>query len=188
MTNRLLISQLLTEEQCTGRVAKEEVERIKCFASEHRRRESLTWRAMLYDIFGHTVMVEYDKNGAPTVAGEDVCIGVSHTKDCVAVVVSSNPCAVDIERKDRDFSRAATKFLTQEERRFVSSNSDLAIIWCAKECYYKLRRNPELDMLQGIRVVALDTEQGTVAVEDNQTGKATMKIVDSGEHIVVYIL
>lgn len=188
MTNRLLISELLTEEQCAGRVAEEEVERIKSYASEHRRSESLTWRAMLYDIFGRAVRVEYDKNGAPTVVGEDVYIGVSHTKDRVAVVVSSNPCAVDIERKDRNFSRAATKFLTVEERRFVASNIDLATIWCAKECYYKLRRDSELDMLQGIKVVALDAQQRTVTVEDNKTGKATLRIEDSGEHIIVYIL
>lgn len=188
MTNSLLISPLLLEEQCLDVVATEELEYISRFSSASRRKESLTWRAVVGRALGRKIRVVYDENGAPSIVGSNLYIGVSHTKDMVAVTLSTKPCAVDIERKDRSFSRAAAKFLTEEEQKLAVSNTALAAIWCAKECYYKFSRNPQLDMLKGIRVVELDLEQGRVTVEDNQSEKATMKILDRDDHIIVYIL
>ena len=104
MIRGLLFSPLLTEEQCQGKVADRDLRSVEQFVSQSRRRERLTWRAMLYEFLGEQVEIEY-LDGAPIVVDRDIHIGVSHTTDMVAVVVADNPCAVDIERKDRDVSR-----------------------------------------------------------------------------------
>jgi phosphopantetheinyl transferase len=111
MTNKLLLSPLLSLEQCRELVSKTDWAAALEFVSQTRRQEFLTWRAVLYQWLGRVVDIAY-KDGAPTAVGSNINIGVSHTTDMVAVVVSQTPCAVDVERRDRDVSRVAERFFT----------------------------------------------------------------------------
>lgn len=43
-------------------------------------------------------------------------IGVSHSHGYAAVILSAQPCAVDIEPADSDFSRAARRFISPQEQ------------------------------------------------------------------------
>lgn len=183
---KLLLSELLTEEQCHDRVTEADLHSVENFSSSARRRERLSWRALLYDFLGEKVEVDYE-DGAPIVVGRDIHIGVSHTKDMVAVVVSNSPCAVDIERSDRDVERISDRFFTEQERALATDNYLRLVVWCARECYYKLRRDRTIDILKDIEVTALDIEQCRVTVEDCRGGSSEMKIKKMAEHIVVYV-
>ena len=183
---KLLLSELLTEEQCQDRVTEADLRSVEHFSSVARRCERLSWRVLLYDFLGERVEIAYE-DGAPIVVGRDIHIGVSHTKDMVAVVVSDNPCAVDIERSDRDVQRISDRFFTERERQLATDNLAQLAVWCARECYYKLKRDRKIDILSDIRVTALDIEQCRVVVEDCRGGSSEMKIKKMAEHIVVYV-
>ena len=187
MTSSLLLSPLLTIEQCAERVTAADIAAAEAFASILRRREYLTWRAMLYEHLGRKVEIEY-VDSAPVVVGDDIYIGVSHTTDMAAVVVSSKPCAVDIERKDRDIARVANRFFTDCEKRLVSDNASMVAIWCARECYYKFKRDRSVDILGGVSITEIDLEGGTVTVVSDRGDRLEMKIEQTAEHIVVYVL
>jgi phosphopantetheinyl transferase len=106
-----------------------------------------------------------------------------------AVVVSDSRCAVDIERADRDLSRVAARFFTDRERQLAAEcgNGEVAI-WCARECYYKFRRDKGLDILADICVTDMDLRRGEIVVEDSRGEEVKMKIEQTAEHIVVYVL
>lgn len=187
MTKTLLLSELLTEEQCREWVTDADISDAALFSSTSRRQEYLTWRAMLYKYLGRQVEITYE-HSAPIVVGSDINIGVSHTTDMAAVVISPSPCAVDIEREDRDVSRVAERFFSARERELATDNRSCVAVWCARECYYKYRRNRKLDILSGVHVTALDFERGVVTAEDNSGLVLEMKIEQTAEHIVVYVL
>ena len=187
MRSRVLLSPLLTEEQCAERVTAADIAAAADFVSATRRREFLTWRAMLYDYLGEKVTIAYN-DGAPIVVDSNIYIGVSHTADMAAVVVSDSPCAVDIERKDRDISRVASRFFTEREKSLATDNMAMIAIWCARECYYKFMRDRLIDILSGVSVTELDFGRGVVLVEGCQGSRLEMKIEQTAEHIVVYVL
>lgn len=187
MTNKLLLSPLLSLEQCRELVSKTDWTAALEFVSQTRRQEFLTWRAVLYQWLGRVVDIAY-KDGAPTVVGSNINIGVSHTTDMVAVVVSQTPCAVDVERRDRDVSRVAERFFTEREQQIAQSGQLQVAVWCARECYYKFMRDRAIDILNDIHVTHLDIEQGRVTVQSTRAAELEMKIEQTAEHIVVYVL
>ena len=91
----------------------------RIYASErlttgNRRKEWLAWHALLHET---TPQAEtgYDPNGAPVLKSGEY-IGVSHTKGYAAVIIAKTPCAVDIELRNRNFLKAAPKYLSPDER------------------------------------------------------------------------
>ena len=57
MKSRVLLSPLLQEEQCAERGTVADIAAAATFASATRRREYLTWRAMLYDFLGERLLL-----------------------------------------------------------------------------------------------------------------------------------
>ena len=101
-------------------------------------------------------------NGAPVLKSGEY-IGVSHTKGYAAVIIAKTPCAVDIELRNRNFLKAAPKYLSPDERQRFGTEGDLpGKIWCAKETLYKWARIPETDFLRDIRIDAVDPVYGTL--------------------------
>jgi phosphopantetheinyl transferase len=187
MISKLLLSPLLTPEQCRGRVSEADMVAAQSFCLT-RAAEYLTWRAVLADYLGYIPTISYTHQGAPQVEGQSIYIGVSHTVDLVAVVVSESRCAVDVERKDRDVSRVSSRFLTGQEMALCSTKQEQVVLWCARECYYKLRQDSTLSLLTDIRVASLDLEAGVVTVVDSRAQSATFRVEQAAEHFVVYII
>ena len=173
MTKRLFIEPPMTEAEAAARVTPGERAAAQEFLRERRRREFLTWRAVVRRELGDDVPIAYDETGAPVVPGREVHIGVSHCPGRVAVCISEAPCAVDVEPESRDFSRAAPRS---------------AAVWCAKETLYKYAGRPGLDMLYDLHVEAVDFEAGVVVgrIADGEPLRLSLKRADG--FIVVYIL
>lgn len=155
------------------------------FANPARRAEHLAWRAALRCVVPDGE-VEYDEVGAPRLAGDGRFIGVSHSKGYAAVLVADCRCAVDIEVLGRDFSRSASRFISEQERGFAAAAGERfeALVWCAKECAYKYSGRKELDLLKDIRIVGVDGENIRVAVVG--LGEICMKAFTADSVIVVY--
>ena len=160
----LCVEPLWPEELAAGAVTEADRTAAAGFASARRRREFLSWRAVLYRELGHPVQVTYDPSGAPRLPAGEGFVGVSHSRGQVAVRWSpSNPCAVDIESPERDFEKVAARYLTAEERALGGACAEwLCIAWCAKECLYKLGRERGADLLRDIRLIDYRPDEGTI--------------------------
>ena len=106
----------MDEAGVAGWVTSDELAEAGRFVREGRRREYLTWRAVVRRELGADVRIAYDAAGAPVVDRDGVYVGVSHCRGRVAVCLSDVPCAVDIEPETRDFSRAAPRYMSPSEQ------------------------------------------------------------------------
>ena len=188
MTKGLFIEPPMTEAEAAARVTPGERAAAQEFPRERRRREFLTWRAVVRRELGDDVSIAYDEAGAPVIRGREVHIGVSHCPGRVAVCISDAPCAVDVEPESRDFSRAASRYMSPAERALSDDPLLPAAVWCAKETLYKYAGRPGLDMLYDLHVEAVDFEAGVVVgrIADGEPLRLSLKRADG--FIVVYIL
>ena len=89
-------------------------------------------------------------------------IGVSHSHGYAAVILSAQPCAVDIEPADSDFSRAARRVISPQEQALqpcaLPEALFPALVWCAKEAVYKWVRISGLSLLHDIRITEIHPE------------------------------
>ncbi len=147
---------------------------IAAFGSEKRQRELSLWRALLRrelcdmglsaEVFQADII--YNEVGAPALSGvENIFFSVSHSRSVVAVMVSGERCAIDIEELSRDFDVVAERFSTEQERNIVGGN--LALLWSAKECSYKLSGRRGLDLISDIAVVSADDSTKKIEIQTN---------------------
>lgn len=188
MTKGLFIEPPMTEAEAAAWTTPGERIAAQEFLRERRRREFLTWRAVVRRELGGDVRIAYNEAGAPVVRGREVHIGVSHCRDRVAVCISDAPCAVDIESESRDFSRAAPRYMSPVEQRLSDDPLLPAAVWCAKETLYKYAGRPGLDMLCDLHVEAVDFGAGVVVgrIGDEEPVRLSLKRADG--FIAVYIL
>lgn len=144
------------------------------FGTDKRKCEWLAWRAALKEI-SPDAEVEYKKSGAPFLKAGGY-ISVSHSQGYVAVALYGvAPCGIDIENRNRDFSRAVPRIATSQEREAVSEaglegTEANAVLWCAKEAFYKWADEEGVDfkseiLIQDIEPVVIDgaKPEGTIS-------------------------
>lgn len=127
-----------------------------------RRREWLSWRAMLRRELGGQVRIAYAETGAPLLPDRPEHIAVAHCPGHIALMIADVPCALDIEPADRNFSRSASRFMTDAERRLSDDPLWAGMVWCAKETLYKLAGRRELDLREDLRIEAYDPASGLI--------------------------
>lgn len=163
-------------------------EYIAGLALPRRRTEAAAWRAAVR-MEGIAGDIVYNAVGAPVMPENDHWshMGVTHSCEYAAVIFSRQPCAIDMERTDRDFSRAAPRFISEAETCIPGSENSLfmAAVWCAKETLYKLSGREGLDLLGDLRIISIDFRSGTImcsirSVDDQWTEYAPkMLLFDS---------
>lgn len=130
------------------------------FGTDKRKREWLAWHAALKEICPDAE-VEYKKSGAPFLKTGGY-ISVSHAQGYVALALSGAvPCGIDIESRNRDFSRAVPRITTLQERETISQAGlegieANALLWCAKEAFYKWAGEEGVDFKDEIFVRDID--------------------------------
>ncbi len=159
-TPRLLIEPPMTIAAANAWATLEERQHAETFGSERRRREFLTWRAIVRRELGRDIRIAYDEVGAPVLPDGEAFVSVSHCPGRVAVFLSPERCAVDIEPADRDFTRAASRFLTPSEAVLADDPRWPGFVWCAKEALYKYAGGRHLDFREDLRIVSADLAAG----------------------------
>ena len=83
----------------------------------------------------------YNSLGKPLALGLDVHFNISHSGDYVVLVISDNPCGIDIEVIREVNLNTAKRFCNQNELELIENSSDKHIeflkIWTKKEAYFK---------------------------------------------------
>lgn len=138
------------------------------FRSIQRQREWLATRALLHDVLGDDIRIDYDKDGAPRLVStnqeqisqdsphkqsgrqELPAISISHSHQWVAIAIATDEQALglDLEIISEKAGRVQHKFLTQEELQLISPTLTPTVLWCAKEATYKLCNHSGLLFLE----------------------------------------
>lgn len=127
-----------------------------------RRREWLGTRVLAAEAWGGRIAYTPEGRPRPAEPSSTKDISISHTTGWAALAASTDMrCGIDIERLDRDASRAAARIagpgeLAAAERIFPARPA--LWLWCAKEAAYKAAGAPETDFARDIRL-----EPSTVA-------------------------
>lgn len=159
---RLFVSRPLGESEIAAWTTPEERARAEAFAPA-RRSEWLSWRGIVRRELGSaSVRFAYSDSGAPSIAGSALHLAVSHCPGSIAAALSDAPCAVDVESLARDFSRAASRYMTPEERTLSDAPCWPALVWSAKETLYKFAGRRELDLLRDLQVGEADFSNNTL--------------------------
>ncbi len=148
---RLFVEAPLPIEEAARWATDEERAAVRDFG-DARKREYLAWRAIVRRTIGRDAIIAYDSVGAPILTNYPFRITVSHCQGRIAVGISDQPCAVDIERIDRNFRRILSRYLTPEEQRLSAHPLFPAIAWCAKETLYKYAGQQGLGLLDDLHI------------------------------------
>lgn len=115
------------------------------YLSLRRRYEVLAELLLIHRLFGNGGSLSHDSRGCPYLSN-GYNIGISHTKGCVAVIVSpSHKVSVDVEYMSERVNRVADRFLRKDET--AVTLTDKLIHWCAKETLYKLYPDDNLGFM-----------------------------------------
>lgn len=186
-STRLFIEPPLAEEELLKLVGEAERSYVADFSSERRRREALMWRYIIHRELGADAQIAYNENGAPRVLNRKEQISVSHSADFVAVVISDERCAVDIERLDRNFDRVAERYIRPEESALSQDERLAAVLWCAKEALYKYSDEGGLDFIRDIKVLSVDFDSGLLVGQIRDNLPVEMRVMFHSDNLVVYI-
>ena len=189
----LLIGHIAPLEELEAEASDCELQSVERFSSSSRRAERLSWRMMLRRVVGRSVTIKYSSQGAPLLSEEVVInnchykyISVSHCRDMVAIMLSQQPCGVDIEQMGRDFGRVSSRYITAEERSLSDNPRFEAVAWCAKEALYKMAHREGLDFRRDICITAVDFENNRIFGRVGAYEGVEMQILwPDDEHIVV---
>lgn len=160
---KLLLSEPLAAAETDLWTTEEERAEAARFGSARRRSEYLTWRTLVRRELGRDAVIGYNGVGAPVVTSpEGYFIGVSHCRERVAVCISRQRCAVDIESVSRNFGAALARCMTPRERTLSTDERLGAALWCAKEALYKYAGRRELELQRDVQVLGVDFEAGRI--------------------------
>lgn len=174
----LLVRSLMTEAEATPWVTPEELSYAATFGTDERRREFLSWRAVVRQELGRDVQIAYNELGAPILVGRAEQLSVSHTRDLLVVALSMHRVGVDIERLDRRYQRILSKYLTPEEQQISTDPHFPAAAWCAKEAIYKWAGIRELSF-EEVRIVSYTPERITAQIRGEQVVELTIQQLDA---------
>lgn len=184
----LIIEAPWPEGEAAAWATAEERAAAAAFGSERRRREYLTWRALVRRELGRDVHIAYDAVGAPVLENRPEHLSVSHCDGRVAVCLSLRRCAVDIEPVTRNFGRGLSRYMTPEEQALADDPLLPAAVWCAKETLYKYAGRRELDLLRDLRILEADFAAGRLVGSIAGGEPVSMSLLCREEYLVTFIL
>ncbi len=127
--------------------------------TEQRQKEWLATRLLLKEMLGHEAIVHHHPGGAPFLSeAENKQISISHTKDFVAIMLSSDitqAAGIDIEYRSGRVRKVRSRFLNAEEEQFIDPTHEtehLLVCWCAKETLYKIINRQEVDFCRHLHI------------------------------------
>ena len=112
------------------------------FASNSRKLEFLSVRALLAELLGNEARIVYNKNNKPFLKDGSKFISISHSNKLTAILLSTNEkVGIDLEYMSSNIGAIANKFLNENEEITLDQNNlkyHLYLHWCAKESLYKI--------------------------------------------------
>ncbi|MFI3278963.1 MAG: 4'-phosphopantetheinyl transferase superfamily protein [Rikenellaceae bacterium] len=154
--------------------------------SVRRQCEIYSWHSLARELLEDgEAQFSYNEVGAPQIVGSPLYIGVSHSSRFVAVIISPQRAAIDIESLDRNFERVASRYLSAEEAQLGQDENFLAKVWSIKECAYKFAGRKGLRLLEDISVTGLNDERFTVTLAGGESFSG--EVVEALDHVIAFV-
>lgn len=172
---------------CDANISAEDVASASRFQNERRRAEHLAWRRIVRRELGRNVSISYNEVGAPVVDTPNTYISVAHGAGCVVVAISDSRIGVDVESQERDFTKAASRYMSDEEMALSVEQSWPVKVWTAKEALYKLYGKRGIELKTDLRITAYDNTTQQLTAQLSDTTKAVVDIATYEGGVVVAI-
>ncbi len=121
-------------------------QRPEIFKSEQRNKEWLTTRLLLKEMTSDNLNIMHRDNGKPYLENSELNISISHSKDYVAILLSSKEVGVDIEKYSERVIKISTRFVSELEH--IDKDQEiqhLLLHWSAKETLFKIMNRQNVD-------------------------------------------
>lgn len=130
------------------------------FASNSRKLEFLSVRALLAELLGNEARIVYNKNNKPFLKDGSRFISISHSNKLTAILLSTNEkVGIDLEYMSTNIGPIANKFLNENEEITLDQNNlkyHLYLHWCAKESLYKICDKEGISIRNNITIEPFD--------------------------------
>lgn len=147
---------------------------------ESRTIERCAVRALLFEMTGKHLRIDYEKDGKPFLHDADYNISISHTKGFAAIALHPNrQPGVDIEFLSERILKIRSHVFSAEEMQQVSIEHERkggallsTIYWCAKETAFKIIGKPVYNFKQTLHIQPfIHQEKGelTLRIQTNST-------------------
>ena len=95
--------------------------------------------------------LSYNSYGAPNLSNGKA-VSLSHSKELLAFISANKLAAIDLEPISPKAYRIRHKFLNQEELSLVKDDEMATLMWCAKECLYKIHQKGKLIFNKDLKI------------------------------------
>ncbi len=144
-------------------------------------RQKLRAEGILSEVF-------YEESGAPCLENERYnWISISHFRGWYAVLLSEGVGGIDIQPYKKNLMAGRDYFVNLWERDLNYTDSELYLVWAAKEAYYKYKRGRISDLKNEVTVIRIDETENEVIVAFEGQEKR-LKYRQNDEYVLVYAL
>ena len=109
----------------------------------------------------------YNSYGAPSLSNGKA-VSLSHSKKLLAFISSNKLAAIDLEPISRKAYSIRHKFLSQEELNLAKDDEMATLMWCAKECLYKIHQKGKLIFNEDLKIHKITINQLECSLIDKQ--------------------
>lgn len=137
--------------------------RFMGFASNSRKLEFLSVRALLAELLGKEARIVYNKNNKPFLKDGSRFISITHSHKLTAILTSVNEkVGIDLEYMSSNIGSFAFKFINRKEK--VTKDPEnrkyhMYIHWCAKESLYKICDKEGINFRKDITIEPFEVKE-----------------------------
>jgi len=173
-----------TKESLTELIQSSKNLNIPKFESEKRKKEFLSSRLLLNKLL-NTSIISYNTYGAPEIK-YDKFIGISHSKNLTAIIISKNKVGLDIEQISNKTLKLSSKFIAKNKHNPLSKEK-ATLIWCCKETIYKWHQKGNINFISDIIIKPFTlADEGKIDAKFKNK-KLTLYYKKIDTHFLVYV-
>ena len=109
----------------------------------------------------------YNSYGAPYMSNGKA-VSLSHSRELLAYISANKLAAVDLEPITFKAYQIRNKFLSQEELYLAKDNKIATLMWCAKECLYKIHQKGKLIFNEDLKIHNISKKQIECSILNRQ--------------------
>ncbi len=157
-----------------------------------RKSEWLTTRILLTEMLEKRKIINYSTLGKPFLVESNLTISISHSKNFVAIILSSQfQVGIDIEHVSERVRKVIHKFLDDAEIQWCRSLKQQTLCWSAKEAIFKIYEK-ELDF-KDVEIKAFQPNSGRGSFwarihKEDQDKSFKINFLEFDEDVLVYTL
>ncbi|MBF90554.1 MAG: hypothetical protein CMP75_02170 [Flavobacteriales bacterium] len=153
----------------------------KNIKSNKRQKEWVCSRLLLKQLTTNTE-ISYNQYGAPALSNGSA-VSISHSHDYCAILVSKQTAAVDLEFISTKADRMKEQFIAKEEVELITKSEISTLIWCAKECLFKIHQKGNLIFKEDL--IIKNIEESSINTSLKKTAY-TLHFEKFKNHFLVY--